>query len=81
MMNPARHYPKPMTVATDSFKYIKLGGGMGQSWIFVNPPALIDAAVTGVFTPSARWDYWAKPRHERLASEKERPLYSMPFVD
>ena len=81
MMNPARHYPKPMTVATDSFKYIKLGGGMGQSWIFGNPPALIDAAVTGVFTPSARWDYWAKPRHERLASEKERPLYSMPFID
>jgi hypothetical protein len=34
-----------------------------------------------VFTPSARWDYFAKPRHERLISEKERPLYSKPFVD
>jgi hypothetical protein len=37
--------------------------------------------VTGVFTPSARWDYFAKPQKERLASEAERPLYSKPFMD
>ena len=58
-----------------------LGGGWDFKWIFANPPALINAAVTGVFSPSARWDYFAKPRKERLASEKERPLYSQPFVD
>jgi hypothetical protein len=80
-MNPVRHYPQGITIATDSFKYVKLGGGFGMAWIFGNPPALVNAAVTGVFTPSARWDYFAKPRHDRLASEKERPLYSQPFVD
>ena len=80
-MNPVRHYPKGITIATDSFKYVKLGGGFGMNWIFGNPPALVNAAVTGAFTPSARWDYWAKPAKERLASEKERPLYSQPFVD
>ena len=80
-MNPVRHYPQGITIATDSFKYVKLGGGFGMSWIFGNPPALVNAAVTGVFTPTARWDYWAKPQKERLASEKERPLYSQPFVD
>ena len=37
--------------------------------------ALINAAVTGVFTPTARWDYFSQPREMRLASEKERPLY------
>ena len=77
-MNPVRHYPQGITIATDSFKYVKLGGGFGMTWIFGNPPALVNAAVTGVFTPTARWDYLAKPRHERLASEKERPLYSSP---
>jgi hypothetical protein len=80
-MNPVRHYPQGITIATDSFKYVKLGGGFGMSWIFGNPPALVNAAITGVFTPSARWDYWAKPQKERLASEIERPLYSKPFVD
>ena len=80
-MNPMRHYPKNITIGTTSFKYVKLGGGWDVNWIFANPPALINAAVTGVFTPSARWDYWAKPRKERLDSEKERPLYSQPFVD
>ena len=80
-MNPVRHYPQGITIATDSFKYVKLGGGFGMSWIFGNPPALVNAAVTGVFTPSARWDYFAKPRKARLDSEKERPLYSQPFVD
>ena len=80
-MNPVRHYPQGITIATDSFKYVKLGGGFGMNWIFANPPALVNAAITGVFTPSARWDYWAKPKHERLASERERPLYSQPFVD
>ena len=28
-MNPVRHYPKGITIATDSFKYVKLGGGFG----------------------------------------------------
>jgi predicted aconitase len=81
-MNPVPQYPNGTTVGTTSFKYVKLGGGWKNlNWIFANPPALINAAVTGVFTPSARWDYFAKPRHERLASEKERPLYSKPFMD
>jgi predicted aconitase len=80
-MNPMRHYPKGATIATDSFKYVKLGGGFGPNWIFGNPEALINAAVTGLFTPTARWDYWSQPREMRLASEKERPLYSKPFVD
>ena len=80
-MNPVRHYPPGITIGTTSFKYVKLGGGWDFKWIFANPPALINAAVTGVFTPSARWDYFAKPRKERLASEKERPLYSKPFLD
>ena len=44
-------------------------------------PALVNAAVTSMFTPCARSDYWAKPQKERLDSEKERPLYSQPFVD
>jgi hypothetical protein len=52
-----------------------------MAWIFGNPAGPVNAAVTGVFTPSARWDYFAKPRHDRLASEKERPLYSQPFMD
>jgi predicted aconitase len=80
-MNPMRHYPKGTCIATDSFKYVKLGGGFGPTWIFGNPPALVNAAITGVFTPTARWDYFSKPRKERLDSEKERPLWTTPFVD
>jgi predicted aconitase len=79
-MTPIRHYPPNVTIATDSFKYVKLGGGMGQKWIFGNPEALVNAAVTGVFTPTARWDFFARPRKERLNSEKERPLYLLPGV-
>ncbi|NLI80338.1 MAG: DUF521 domain-containing protein [Deltaproteobacteria bacterium] len=74
-MTPIRHYPKGTTIATDSFKYVKLGGGFGPNWIYGNPEALVNAAVTGVFTPTARWEYWSQPREKRLASEKERPLY------
>jgi hypothetical protein len=77
-MTPIRHYPKDVTIATDSFKYVKLGGGFGPKWIFGNPEALVNAAVTGVFTPTARWDFFSKPRKERLDSEKERPLYVLP---
>ncbi|MGE5769976.1 MAG: aconitase X [Betaproteobacteria bacterium] len=77
-MTPIRHYPKGTTIATDSFKYVKLGGGFGPNWIFGNPEALVNAAVTGVFTPTARWDYWSQPRDKRLAIEKERPLYDVP---
>ena len=82
-MSPIRHYPKGTVIATDSFKYVKLGGGFGPKWIYGNPEALVNAAVTGVFTPTARWDYWSKPRKERLASEKEHPLYQgeKPMVD
>ena len=41
-MNPVRHYPQGITIATDSFKYVKLGGGFGMAWIFANPPALVE---------------------------------------
>lgn len=64
-----------ITVATDSFKYCKLASGFGQNWILSNPEALINAAITGVFKPTARWDYWSQPREKRLASEKDKPLY------
>ena len=51
--NPIAHYPKGVTIATASFKRVKLGGGFGSNWIFGNPEALVSAAVTGVFTPTA----------------------------
>jgi hypothetical protein len=72
---PMRHQPQGITVATDSFKYCKLASGFGQMWIFANPEALINAAITGVFTPTARWDFFSKPREMRQANEKDRPLY------
>lgn len=78
VMTPMRHYPPGLTIATDSFKYTKLGSGFGQKWIFANPEALINAAVTGVFTPTARWDYWSKPREMRQSNEIDRPLYLLP---
>jgi hypothetical protein len=53
---PFRHYPEPITIATDSFKYVKLGGGFGPKRVFGNPEDLVNAAVTGTFTPSKRWD-------------------------
>jgi hypothetical protein len=31
-----------------------------------------------VFTPTARWDYWSKPREQRQANEKDQPLYGAP---
>ena len=37
-----------------------------------------NAAVTGVFTPTARGDYWSQPRQMRQANEKDRPLYYVP---
>jgi hypothetical protein len=79
LMTPFRHYPKNITIATSSFKYTKLGAGFGAegtTWIYANPEALVNAAVTGVFTPTARWDYWSQPREKRLASEKDHPLMS-----
>lgn len=78
VMNPMRHYPPGLTIATDSFKYCKLGSGFGQKWIFGNPPSLVNAALTGVFTPTARWDYWRKPKEMRQANEKDKPLYHLP---
>lgn len=33
-MNPMRYYPKGLAIATNSFKYVKLGGGFGCKWIF-----------------------------------------------
>ena len=45
-----------------------------MNWIFGNPPALVNAAVTGVFTPTARWDYWSKPREMQQANERESPV-------
>lgn len=61
-MNPMRQYPKGITIATDSFKYVKLLGGMGNKWIFANPIALVNAAVTGRFTPSKRWEELSAPK-------------------
>ena len=83
--NPFRHYPKNLTVATSSFKYVKLCAGFGAegtTWIYANPVALVDAAVNGVFKPTARWDYWSQPKEKRLASESVQPLYdgSLPMV-
>jgi predicted aconitase len=77
-MTPFRHFPKNITIATSSFKYTKLCAGFGSegtTWIYANPEALVNAAVTGVFTPTPRWDYWTQPREMRLASEKDKPLY------
>ena len=54
--NPNAHYPKGVTIATASFKCVKLGGGFGSNWICGDPEALVNAAVTGVFTPTARGD-------------------------
>jgi predicted aconitase len=81
LMTPFRKYPENLTIATSSFKYTKLGAGFGAegtNWIYANPEAIINAAVTGTFTPTARWDYWSQPRENRLASEKLRPLYEAP---
>ncbi len=50
-------------------------GSEGTTWIYANPEALVNAAVNGVFKPTARWDYWSQPREKRLASEKDQPLY------
>jgi hypothetical protein len=78
VMTPFRHHPKNSVIATSSFKYVKLCAGFGSegtTWIYANPEALVNAAVTGVFTPTARWEYWSQPREKRLASEKDKPLY------
>jgi predicted aconitase len=82
-MSPIRHYPAGTTIATSSFKYVKLGGGFGPNWIYANPEALVNAAITGVFKPTTRWDYWSQPKEKRLANEIERPLYQgeKPMVD
>ena len=77
-MTPFRHYPKGITIATSSFKYVKLCAGFGSegtTWIYANPEALVNAAVTGVFKPTERWDFWSKPRKMELDSEKEKALY------
>ena len=78
-MAPVRHFPKGAVYATDSFKYAKLGAGFFPGpIIFGNPEALVNAAVTGVFTPTARWDYWAKPKNMVQANEKDGPLLVLP---
>jgi hypothetical protein len=53
-MNPVRTWSHDLNIATNSFKYVKLGGGFGQGWHFGAVPDLIDAAVTGRFV-STRW--------------------------
>ena len=53
-MNPVRTWSHDLNIATNSFKYVKLGGGFGQGWHFGATPDLIDAAVTGRFV-STRW--------------------------
>jgi hypothetical protein len=37
-----------------------------------------NAAVTGVFIPTARWDYWSQARQMQQANETDRPLYHVP---
>ncbi len=59
-------------------KYTNLCAGFGSegtTWIYANPEGLVNAAVTGVFKPTARWNYWSQPKEKRLASEKDNPLY------
>lgn len=51
---------------------------MKGSSIYANPEALVNAAVTGGFKPTARWDYWSKPREMRQTNDKDRPLYDAP---
>jgi predicted aconitase len=53
-MNPVRTWSHDLNIATNSFKYVKLGGGFGQGWHFGATPDLVDAAVTGRFA-STRW--------------------------
>ncbi len=60
-MNPVRNWSHDLNVATNSFKYVKLGGGLGQGWHFGAVPHLIYAAVTGRFV-STRWH---RSHHER----------------
>ena len=79
-MNPMRHYPHDVTIAADSFEYVKLGRGFGQKWIFGNPEALIDAAISGTFKPGKRWDYWSQPRDMRQAHQKEKLLLIQPGI-
>ena len=52
--NPVRNWSRDLNIATNSFKYVKLGGGFGQGWHFGAVPDLVDAAVTGRFV-STRW--------------------------
>ncbi|MDT8069106.1 MAG: hypothetical protein ROO76_13155 [Terriglobia bacterium] len=58
-----------------SFKYVKLCAGFGSegtTWIYANPEALVNAAVTGVFTPTTRWDYWSQPKEKRLDMDEDQ---------
>ncbi|MGO9287482.1 MAG: aconitase X [Polyangia bacterium] len=78
-MTPFRHHPPGTVIGTDSFKYVKLCATFGDHhWIYANPASLVEAAITGVFKPSARWDYWAKPKAMRGANEMEREIYELP---
>jgi hypothetical protein len=53
-MNPVRTWSHDLNIATNSFKYVKLGGGFGPGWHFAWMPDLVIAAVTGRLV-SARW--------------------------
>jgi predicted aconitase len=53
-MNPVRTWSHDLNIATNSYKYVKLGGGFGQGWHFGSTPDLVNAAVTGRFV-STRW--------------------------
>lgn len=52
--HPLREWGNDLTIATNSFKNVKLFGGQGQGWFFGTLPDLINAAVTGKFV-STRW--------------------------
>jgi hypothetical protein len=53
-MNPMHIWSHDLTIATNSFKYVKLAGGFGQKWIYGTVPDLINSAVTGKFVQT-RW--------------------------
>ncbi len=49
-----REWGSDLTIATNSFKNVKLFGGQGQRWFFGSMPDLIKAAVRAKFV-STRW--------------------------
>jgi hypothetical protein len=59
-------------VATNSFKQVKIFGGLGHGMIFASLPELIDAAVTGRYHPS-RWQRKSSGRGGQAPRGLARP--------